>query len=75
MFTRTMEQYVLPSIRKCTTVSVTFDLWMSRGTQDTFCVVVDVLDTDWMPQHVTVGVFRADDTSGAALARIVEPLL
>jgi hypothetical protein len=75
MFMKTMEQYVLPLIGKCTTVSVTFELWMSRGTQDTFCMVLNFLDTDWMPQHVTVGVLRAENTSGVALATIVKPLL
>ena len=75
MFTKTMEQYVLPLVGKSATVSVTFDLWMSRGTQDTFCMVVNFLDTDWVPRHVTVGVFRAQSTTGAALATIVEPLL
>lgn len=75
MFTKTMEQYVLPLVGKSATVSVTFDLWMSRGTQDTFCMVVNFLDTDWVPRHVTVGVFRAQSTTGASLATIVEPLL
>ena len=57
MFTKTMEQYVLPLVGKSATVSVTFDLWMSRGTQDTFCMVVNFLDMDWVARHVTVGVF------------------
>ena len=75
MFTKHMEQYVLPLVEKSTTVSVTFDLWMSCGTQDTFCMVVNFPDTDWVPRHVTVGVFGAQSTTGAALTTIVEPLL
>jgi hypothetical protein len=72
---RTMEQYVWPLLQEATTVSVTFDLWMSRAGFDTFTMVVNFIDKEWMPRHVTIGLFEAIATSGTALTAIVKPLL
>jgi hypothetical protein len=71
----TMERYVYPIINNCDTVTVTFDLWMSRAGYDTFAAVVNFVDKSWVPQHVTMGLFDAPTTSGIALAEIVKPLL
>lgn len=71
----TMERYVYPVINNCDTVTVTFDLWMSRAGYDTFAAVVNFVDKSWVPQHVTMGLFDAPTTSGIALAEIVKPLL
>ena len=75
MLTKTMERFVIPLITSCQTASITFDLWMSRTGWDTFALVVNFIDEGWVPRHVTVGLFEAQDTSGAALAEIVKPLL
>ena len=75
MFVKTMEQYVLPLLGKCETVSITFDLWMSCSTQDVFCMVVYFLENDWVPCYVTIGVFQVESTNGERLAAIVEKLL
>ena len=75
MLTKTMDRYVSPLIDSCQTASITFDLWMSRTGWDTFALVVNFIDDGWVPRHVTVGLFEAQDTSGAALAKIVKPLL
>ena len=48
---------------------------MSRTGWDTFALVVNFIDDCWVPRHVTVGLFEAQDTSGSALAEIVKPLL
>ena len=71
----TMERYVYPVINNCDTVTVTFDLWMSRAGYDTFAAVVNFVDKSWVPQHVTMGLFDAPKTSEIALAEIVKPLL
>jgi hypothetical protein len=42
---------------------------------DTFALVVNFLNKEWVPCHVTIGLFEALDTSGVALANIVKPLL
>ena len=75
MLTKTMDRYALPLISSCQTASITFDLWMSRTGWDTFALVVNFIDDCWVPCHVTVGLFEAQDTSGSALAEIVKPLL
>ena len=75
MLAKTMDRYVLPLISSCQTASITFDLWMFRTGWDTFALVVNFIDDCWVPRHVTVGLFEAQDTSGASLAEIVKPLL
>ena len=75
MLAKTMDRYVLPLISSCQTASITFDLWMSRTGWHTFALVVNFIDDCWVPRHVTVGLFEAQDTSGASLAEIVKPLL
>jgi hypothetical protein len=42
---------------------------------DTFVVVVNFLNWEWVLCHVIIGLFEAPDTSGAALAELVKPLL
>ncbi len=54
---------------------MTFNLWMLRMGFDTFALVVNFLNQEWVPCHVTIGLFEAPDTSGAVLANIVKPLL
>ena len=75
MLAKTMDRYVLPLINSCQTASITSNLWMSRIGWDTFALVVNFIDDYWVPHHVTVGFFEAQDTSGASLAEIVKPLL
>jgi hypothetical protein len=70
-----MEQYVLPALALADTVTITFDLWQSRAGHDTFTMVVNFVDKEWEPKHVTIGLFECQKTSGAALAEIVKPLL
>ena len=48
---------------------------MSRIGWDICALVVNFINDCWMPHHGTVGLFEAQDTSGAALAEIVKPLL
>jgi hypothetical protein len=71
MLAKTMDCYVFPTLAQCDIVIVTFDLWMSRTSFDTFALVVNFLNWEWVPCHVTIGLFEALDTSGVALAKIV----
>jgi hypothetical protein len=38
-------------------------------------MVVNFVDKEWEPKHVTIGLFECQKTSGAALAETVKPLL
>lgn len=46
----------------------TFDLWMFVGVHDIFDVVVNFLSNNWELKHVTVDLFKATETNGAAMA-------
>ncbi len=39
-----------------------FDLWMSKGIHDIFPLVIDILDENWQPKKVTIGLFEAIKT-------------
>jgi len=64
MVKKTMQLHVLPELAKATTLSTSFDLWMSRGSVDTFALVINYLNESWMPQHVTIGLFEVHETIG-----------
>lgn len=40
---KTMEVYMFPTIGQCTTLTTTFDLWMSRLRYDTFVLVINFI--------------------------------
>ncbi len=56
-------------------VIVSFDLWMSKGAYDVFALVINFLNSDWQPKHVTIGLFETTNTIGQALARSLIELL
>jgi hypothetical protein len=70
-----MDKFVLPLLARRATVFITFDLWMSWCGFDTFRLVVDFVDDECIPQHVTVSIFEVAGTSGVALAEVIKWLL
>jgi hypothetical protein len=44
MVKKTMQLHVLPRLVEVTTLSTSFDLWMSRGGMDTFALVINYLN-------------------------------
>lgn len=47
-------------------VTLSFDLWMSRKTDDILAVVCHFLDVNWIWRHVVLGLLNCDKgTSGA----------
>ncbi len=48
---------------------------MSRGQHDTIILVVNFLSTNLKPHHVIIGLFEANDTTGARLARQLKTML
>jgi hypothetical protein len=48
---------------------------MSSKRLDTFALVVNFTNDYWVLRHVTIGLFEASNTSCAALAEIVKPIL
>jgi hypothetical protein len=41
---------------------------MSKGAHDIFALVIYFLRWDWVPKHITIGLFKASDTSRHELA-------
>jgi hypothetical protein len=70
-----MEEYVLPSLTTCVTISITFDLWMSTTSFDTFAMVTNFVDNNWVPQHITISLFKMPNTFGVIFSKIVKLFL
>jgi hypothetical protein len=48
---------------------------MSNGTHDIFALVVYFLERDWVLRHITIGLFKASETSRHELATNLKNLL
>jgi hypothetical protein len=58
------EIYVLPKLKQCYSTTTSFDLLMSKGAHDVFALVINILNEKWQPQHITIGLFEANETTG-----------
>jgi hypothetical protein len=48
---------------------------MSKGAHDVLALVISFLNEEWKPQHITIGVFEANETIGQTMARNLIELL
>jgi len=48
---------------------------MSRSGVDTFALVINYLDENWIPRHATIGLFKVQETKGSAMALQPQGLL
>ncbi len=55
---RTMEEYVILALESSITTTTSFDLWMSRCGHDTFALLINFINSQWVPCHVTMGLFE-----------------
>jgi hypothetical protein len=58
LFAKTRKYYVLLALMRCTTTSVTFDLWMDKTRFNTFVLVVNFIDDVWVPINATFWLFE-----------------
>jgi len=70
-----MEQYVMPTLDSCVTTIVYFDLWMSKFGHNTFTLVINFINSKWVPYNVTLGLFEAINTIKVAMVTQVKDLL
>jgi hypothetical protein len=42
---------------------------MSKGAHNVFALVISFLNEEWQPQHITIGLFEANEIIGQTLAR------
>jgi len=75
MVTKSMDIHVLPRLEIVATIFVSFDLWMFRGSIDTFALVINYLSKSWKLMHVIVGLFEVNETTGSCMACQLQYLL
>ncbi len=68
MVNKTMESHVLPTLAETTTIITTFDLWMCHGGFDTFSLVVNYINRQWISSHVPVRIFEVHEIVRVAMA-------
>ncbi len=47
---KTKQVYVLPKLIDCISTMASFDLWVSKGANDIFVLVINFLGFDWQPE-------------------------
>ncbi len=62
MVKKTMDHHVLPNHVLAIVVFASFNLWMSHGEVDTFALVINFLNDNWVPLHITLGLFEVIET-------------
>ncbi len=72
---KTNQHYVFHTLVDCFFTIASFDLWMSKGAYDVFALVINFLNNDWKPKHVTIGLFEMTQTTSQALTRNLTQLL
>ncbi len=68
MVTKSMDIHVFPKLANITIVSISFDLWMSRGCIDTFILVINYFSKNWQHVHVIVDLFEVNETTSSCMA-------
>jgi hypothetical protein len=72
---KTMGHCIMLALDSCVITTASFDLWMSKFGHDTFALVINFINPQWVPCHVLVGLFEAIDTARIAMAAQVKDLL
>jgi hypothetical protein len=62
MVKKTMDHRVFPNLALAIVVFASFNLWMSHGEVDTFALVINFLNDNWVPLHITLGLFEVNET-------------
>jgi hypothetical protein len=60
---------LLPTLAKNNFAIVSFDLWLSKRTHDTFIFLIKFLGANWQLKHVTLGLFEVVNISWKTLAK------
>jgi hypothetical protein len=66
---KTSQQYVFLALEDCCFATTNFDLWMSKGACDVFALVINFLNSDLQPKHVTIGLFEVREITGQTLVK------
>jgi len=52
---------VLPKLKQCYSATINFDLSMLKGAHDVFALLISSLNEKWQLQHITIGLFEANE--------------
>ncbi len=69
-----MEEYVSLMMSIHVTIT-TFDLWVFRIGVDTFAMIVNFVNKNWVSTYYIIGLFEIPNTFGVALVKIVKCLI
>jgi hypothetical protein len=72
---KTIEQYEIFALNSYVTTIASFDLWMFRFRHDTFVLVINFINSLWVPCHVIVGLFEATNMSRVVMVVQIKDLL
>jgi hypothetical protein len=72
---KTMERYVIPTLDSWVTTTTYFDLWMSKSKHDMFVLVINFINSLWVPYYVIVGLFKSTNTFGVVMVAQVKDLM
>jgi hypothetical protein len=59
-----MKRYVLPPFGDCVIITITFDLWMFKTRFDTFALLVNFNNKEWVHCQITIKLFEARNFFG-----------
>jgi len=68
MVKKTIDHHVLSTFASTTLVFTSFDLWMFCCNVDTFVLVTNFLNDNWVSMHVIVRLFEENETIGQFMA-------
>ena len=69
------DKYVKPKLEGIDSVPLSFDLWMSRGCEEIFDLIVHGIDKNFRRQQIHLRMVECSSTKGADLAEILKPEL
>ncbi len=67
--------YVLPLLNDCCCAITNSDLWMSKGTDNVFALVINFWGSDWEPKQIIISLFEVTETTVQVLVRNLIHLL
>jgi hypothetical protein len=65
-----MDKYVFPTLDSCVMATASFILWMSKFGLDTFVLVINFINSLWVPCHVIMGLFETTNMARIAMATL-----
>ncbi len=72
---KTMDHHVLPNFAFVIVIFASFDLWMSCDNVDTFALVINFLNDNWVPMHVIFELFEVNEIIKQSMAIQLQVLL